>query len=83
MAKQTLTVQLMHANKRIAELETLFANAESARLALAIKLLPAGPTPARIAYLASRNVERAPSDFALRCAIAKAAAMAGGKAVRV
>jgi hypothetical protein len=71
-------------------LATRNSELESARLRisvlegeLALRPRLSAPTEARLRYLASRNVERAPSDFALRCAAAKAAAMAGGKAVRV
>ena len=81
----THTVQLMHANKRIAELEALYAQAESARMALAMKLIPAGPTPARLAYLAQRAIKTVaePSEWQIKCLAAKAAAMATGKVVRV
>jgi hypothetical protein len=50
---------------------------------LALRPRSPAPTPARIAYLARQATPREPSDFALRCAAAKALAMAGGKAVRV
>lgn len=50
---------------------------------LALRPRPSAPTMARLAYLANRAVTREPSDFALRCAAAKALAMSGGKAVRV
>lgn len=50
---------------------------------LALRPRPSAPTLARLNYLAQRAVPKEPSDFALRCAAAKALAMAGGKAVRV
>ena len=40
MAKQTLTVQLMHANARIAELEAKLAEAHDRALRTAVKALP-------------------------------------------
>ena len=71
-------------------LATRNSELEAARLRISIlegelALRPRAPavTPARAAYLAHRAAPREPSDFALRCAAAKAAAMAGGKAVRV
>lgn len=50
---------------------------------LALRPRPTAPTVARLAYLARLNAPREPSDFALRCQAAKAAAIADGKAVRV
>ena len=49
---------------------------------LALRPRPSQPTMARLAYLA-RTTDKAPSDFALRCMAAKAAAMTSGAAVRV
>ena len=50
---------------------------------LALRPRPSAPTLARLNYLANRAIPKEPSDFQLRCAAAKALAMAGGKAVRV
>lgn len=50
---------------------------------LALRPRVSAPTAARLQYLATRNVQREPSDFALRCAAAKALAIAGNKVVRV
>ena len=79
--KQTLTVQLMHANARIAELEAALAAARAPVLPINTAV-----TPARAAYLARRahaQVNAQVSDFAQRCAQARAAAVAGNCVVRV
>ena len=82
--KPTLTVQLMHATARIAELEALFAQAEAARLALAVKHLPT-ISPARQAYLARAAIKSVagPTPFQIRCMQARELAMATGRTVKV
>ena len=72
--RQTLTVQLAHAKIRIAELEQQLANALTPQAAT--------QTPARVAFLARPRATK-PSAYQLACAVAKAAAMAGGIVTRV
>ena len=84
--RQTLTVQLVAANIRIAELEAQLERAHDAHSItidlLSVARLPKATTPARVAYLARPRATE-PSAFQLACAAAKAAAMAKGITTRV
>lgn len=97
--KQSLTVKLAHAEIRIAELEADLAASDGTYITMVVALAELerlvevhkteahnlrlkGRTPARIAYLA-REKSNLPTPFQLACAAAKAAAMAGGKIIRV
>lgn len=49
---------------------------------VSVARMPKASTPARVAYLA-REKSNLPTPFRLACAAAKAAAIAGGKIIRV
>lgn len=73
MAKQTLTVQLMHANARIAELETQLAAAKAPRSNVRpAYVAPARVVPewqqARIAAMAAARAEAARTGRCVRVA---------------
>ena len=70
--RQTLTVQLAHAQMRIAELEIKLADAQERALRLAVKSLPAIKTVAHTPWVRPAHMEAA-----------RQAAMAGHCVVRV